>query len=320
MSLIQQPPKDVSHPIFWALYTNRSPKSLSNIINRIPATVFNKLSFVGHTPLVYAIYKQRIHAVKTLIKQGADINHAAHPGLTPLIYAAATGDLICCQLLINEPNLLINAVCQKNRTALHWSIGCHHTDCAIKLIEDIRVDINLQDHEGWTPLMHAVFNNNSGVIASLMKRTDIDVHIKNHNNRSAMDIAVIHKKYALIVQISRSLGTIPCFDRDQQCWLNSDSLKTLIHEFSMTYDTYDLLHLITKPIVLLYYTYLHATKPSTANKCSISEISHIEQAIKPCDFPAHDTLTPRSQGDFIATADIQPISELPQRGHRCYSF
>ncbi|WP_347173009.1 ankyrin repeat domain-containing protein [Polaribacter uvawellassae] len=102
----------------------------------------------GKTALIRAISNKKIELVKTLLKKGAKINLQEKNGLrgTPLMYAASTGNLDLCKLLIeNKAN--INQLDINKDHALNWATFYGYVDIMNLLIKK-GTDLSLKSKHG----------------------------------------------------------------------------------------------------------------------------------------------------------------------------
>lgn len=91
----------------------------------------------GWTALFWAITAGKTEMVKWLIEQGADINHKAHDGWTPLLAAAAA---------------FVGETSESGETCSKYDV--------FKIVLDAGPDLNVKTPEGFTPLHVAVMNEN----------------------------------------------------------------------------------------------------------------------------------------------------------------
>ena len=117
----------------------------------------------------------RFSEVKALIEAGADVNEQDEDGTTPLIKAAEWGhDQIVHELI--RAGACVTAKNKKLQTALHLAISSRswrahrkgHSSVVKALIES-GADVNEQDEDGTSPLMHAANMGNEQVVHELIK-------------------------------------------------------------------------------------------------------------------------------------------------------
>lgn len=71
----------------------------------------------------------------------------------------------------------INKVDSEGQTKLHIAATNGDLQKALQLIQD-KIELNLQDKNGWTALHCAAFSRNKHVFALLLEQDDIDVTLK----------------------------------------------------------------------------------------------------------------------------------------------
>jgi ankyrin repeat protein len=111
----------------------------------------NIKSVDNYTPIYYAIKSSKYENVEELIDKGADLN--VHNGLTPFMYAININSLMVIKIFIN-----------KNK-----------------------VDLNVKDNNGNTPL-HIAIQNKSYTTAQFLIKSGSNPRLKNNNNISPLDL------------------------------------------------------------------------------------------------------------------------------------
>lgn len=147
----------------------------------------------GRTALMEAARKDYRNMVKYLVQSGADVNVRDYDGLTALVEAAKYGHLNTVKYLIAQ-----NAdVGSKNDALIH--VACHKHLDVLKYLVQHGADVDVQNNNGWTPLMFAA---NNGFLAALncgayhasmaiikyLVAHGANVNIKNYQGRTAYDI------------------------------------------------------------------------------------------------------------------------------------
>jgi ankyrin repeat protein len=103
------------------------------------------------SPLHFAIEFSDFETVKLLADTTTNINVRDSFGNTPLHKAAELNKVQIVDLLLQHPAVKVNAVNRKKQTPLHLAVVKGNRDCALKLIEDTRVDLDeLRDFSGKT--------------------------------------------------------------------------------------------------------------------------------------------------------------------------
>lgn len=125
----------------------------------------------GHTP-------PNIHAIagagnvselqKAANSQTADFSAADHLGLTPLMWAASSGEINAVIFLLkNGVSVNEKARSKSGETALHFACNNGHYRL-VKLLLDIGADVNATDSLSGTPLIYAANCGHANVVQSLL--------------------------------------------------------------------------------------------------------------------------------------------------------
>jgi hypothetical protein len=118
------------------------------------------------SPLAYAIEKQRRPIIRTLIKNGADVNYKRQSdGATPLIVAAQMGDYQLVNTLINA-GASIEEYDQEKRTALIVAAKENNKNIVKKLLS-VGANINAVDESGLNALKHAQDRGHREVVKAI---------------------------------------------------------------------------------------------------------------------------------------------------------
>lgn len=141
-----------------------------------------------------AICDARIYQTKYLLESGVDVSFIDEEGLTPLMRAAQIPD----EKSRTRHNLLklllqyganVNTVDPKGRHVLSRACMDEKEDI-VRLLCGVAkqdVDLNLQDFEGNTPLMHSVRTGNAGLVKFLLdelKEFQVDIDVRNSEDRT----------------------------------------------------------------------------------------------------------------------------------------
>lgn len=122
-----------------------------------------------------------------LLNEKANPNIQDAKGFTPLIHAAINGDANSIQILLAHganPNIQTKA----GYTPLMLAIE-HHKPAAINLlVNDKNIDLDLQDSNGYTALMHAIADGQKDTVATLLQN-GADKNLVNNRNETALNIA-----------------------------------------------------------------------------------------------------------------------------------
>lgn len=126
--------------------------------------------------------------VQTFLKRGGvDVNKRDESGNTPLIYACLKNarDLVKILLENGADATLAN---QRNRMPLHFAAETGNSEI-IALLIGAGADVNCTDSDGITPLMLMAQNGRTDAALKFIQNPDIDIKIKDNDNRMAIDYA-----------------------------------------------------------------------------------------------------------------------------------
>ena len=115
-------------------------------------------------------------AVKTLLKQGADVNAAQGDGMTALHWAATNGDAALTQMLLAAGANIRATTRLGGITALHMASQAGHAQVVAALIA-AGADRNAPTATGATPLMLAARSGNTDTVTRLVE-TGADINAK----------------------------------------------------------------------------------------------------------------------------------------------
>lgn len=142
--------------------------ALEELLKKSSPEEINEKDNIGHSPLIYAIGREQVEAVRLLLEYGADPNNKDIKGITPLAFVA-------------DPQPIRDASAQKRLEIA-------------QLLLDKGADLSLQNNAGNQPLWVAVFSASDGnteklSLVELMLRHGADMHHKNNAGNSPLDFA-----------------------------------------------------------------------------------------------------------------------------------
>ena len=141
-----------------------------------------------------AICDARIYQTRHLLESGVEVNFVDEEGLTPLMRTAQIPDeksrtRHSLLKLLLQYGANVNTVDQKGRHVL--SRACmHEQEDIVRLLCNVAkqdVDLNLQDFEGNTPMMHSVRTGNSSLVKFLLdelNKFQVGIDVRNHEDRT----------------------------------------------------------------------------------------------------------------------------------------
>jgi len=127
----------------------------------------NYKDLIGATPFLLAAKGGDVPYMRVLLANGADPSIRSKDGITPLMVAAGVGcvpgqwveperDILAAvKVLVEELHADVNAVNNKNETALHGAV-CRSADSVIQYLVDKGARLDIRDADGLTPLEKAI--------------------------------------------------------------------------------------------------------------------------------------------------------------------
>jgi len=141
----------------------------------------------GNTPLMWAAANGNLQLVELLVDQGAAVNMQNFVGETALYLAAARGfDKICTLLVENGADTRFSNI--DGSTSLHVASASGFVD-VVKTLVSHGGFVNCLDDEGDTPLHYAVREGRQEVVQFLVKYCGADLSIKNEDSETPFDLA-----------------------------------------------------------------------------------------------------------------------------------
>jgi ankyrin repeat protein/beta-lactamase regulating signal transducer with metallopeptidase domain len=148
---------------------------------------FTKTDNIPAKSLCEAVVDGDIEQVKSLIKNGTNVNTKGNSGRTALHYAAEKGFTDIAELLISE-GADVNARNESRGTPLHRAAALDHPE-VVKLLIAKNVDVNARDNVGNTPLHLAARRIKKDAVELLMNK-GADVNVRNNQGHSPLDFAL----------------------------------------------------------------------------------------------------------------------------------
>ncbi|NWH57021.1 ANRA2 protein, partial [Geococcyx californianus] len=177
------------------VYTPSTTKHFSPIKQSTTLTNKHRGNEVSTTPLlVNSLSVHQLAAqgemlyLATRIEQAENvINHKDEEGFTPLMWAAAHGQIAVVEFLLQngaDPQILGKG----RESALSLACSKGYTDI-VKMLLDCGVDVNEYDWNGGTPLLYAVHGNHVKCVKILLE-SGADPTIETDAGYNSMDLAV----------------------------------------------------------------------------------------------------------------------------------
>lgn len=161
----------------------------------------------GRTVLLAATHGNRVEVARFLIQQGADVNAKDNLEDTPFLYSGAEGRLEILKMTLGRANLK-----DTNRyggTALIPAAHHGHVE-AVKVLLGTAIDKDHINKLGWTALLEAVILGNGGPvhteIVRLLVAARVNVNIADRDGVTPLTHAR-RRNYSEMVRILSAAGT-----------------------------------------------------------------------------------------------------------------
>lgn len=185
--------------LFYAI--NRDdPATLERLLSEgvDPNTVFDGCDPLGKPlfwfPLHFCCEKGRVECARVLLNAGAKPDAGDQWCMTPLMYAIRTEwhNMVELMLTSDYAGSIVDLQDTRGRTPLHLAVECSDDVC-VRLLCDVKADVNVRDLVGRTPLWTAV--NQDGRLSSVKRLIDAgcDVSIPDsRDKRTPLQVAIVY--------------------------------------------------------------------------------------------------------------------------------
>jgi len=207
-------------PLIYMIKNNINEEEIFKKIIEKDEDINNSQYFKNATPLIYAIKKNNVRAIKFLLEsKKVDINKRDDNNYCPLDYAIQEKNIEIIELLydsLNEcnNNIRLNEEQNKNRklenSLYHLLfIGIiYGNKKLIKYLINQDIDINYlsenEENESLTPLICAIKNKQNNIIKFLLKSSRIDVNKPNKEGLTPLIYAIKNKQDDIIKLLLKS--------------------------------------------------------------------------------------------------------------------
>ena len=174
----------------WTLLHDLAGKGNLEMCRLMVKAVENKspCNVDGSTPYHIAAYFGHKEVCRLLMEYHMDKNPKNHLGQTPLYFASLNGHLEVCELLM-EMCVDKNHVDDSVRTPLHIASFYGHEEIVGLFIANV-ADKNLRDNMGQnTPLLSAIEGGNLNVCKLLIEEFKVDVNMSNNYGMTPLHLA-----------------------------------------------------------------------------------------------------------------------------------
>jgi len=180
-------------PLLWAIKSNQF-EIVKILVEEFKANV-NHNEF-RENPLTYASFLGNLEIVKFLLYSGARVDLPNKDlGAIAFQCAAHQGHLEICKVLKEHGSDPEFQTLKDKSTALMWPSRKNKMNVVQYLVNDLKVNANQQDINGWTALMTASRRSCLEIVEYLVSTKKADVNIKDKKGSSALMYAC---RYGLI--------------------------------------------------------------------------------------------------------------------------
>ncbi|KAF0719424.1 Aste57867_1057 [Aphanomyces stellatus] len=166
----------------------------------------------GDAPLLMASYSGLDAVVESLLERVGicQIDIPNKSGRRPLSFAAAGNHVNLIRLYLQN-GVNINATDEMGDTALHWASKMKSTDAVQELLQHVNVNVNIQNKDGWTPLLLASAAGHNAIVTALLTCPSLNVNLSCGHHHDGGKTAIFlacelgHESIALQLLEHRSL-------------------------------------------------------------------------------------------------------------------
>lgn len=148
----------------------------------------------GRTGLSYAAEKGRFDIIAPLLEKGANPNLRDKNGLTPLAYAVKNDHRNATATILQKTQfeLGLNVEGGDGKTLLHRAVENKRSSeiTALLLEQGGRIDPNIPDFEGLTPLASAAREGNFSAVQALLRSPTVEINKADREGNTALHHAV----------------------------------------------------------------------------------------------------------------------------------
>jgi ankyrin repeat domain-containing protein 50 len=151
----------------------------------------------GRTPLVYAVWNRHVAVVKLLLKAGARVGLRDEIGGTPLSYAVCNGHEDVLQILIKKGSK-VDSEDSLSAALLISAAEMGHEAVVKLLLETGKVNPELKDKNGRTPLSGAAEMGHEAIVKLLLETGKVDPDVKDKNGWTPLSHAIEGESVAVV--------------------------------------------------------------------------------------------------------------------------
>ena len=183
--------KDIPLNLYTAFDTNSEEIIKKLILEN--KNIKNSRNKFGETPLHLACEKGFEKSVELLLKKNCDVNAIDSLLETPLHKAVQNDHIATTEMLLNNPEIRIDAQNSSKETALHIACENNFKNLA-KLLIFKRADLNIKNEKNLTPL-HIAVKNGHYDIAKLLLENGAEVDCRGQFEQTSLHVAVKNGYY-----------------------------------------------------------------------------------------------------------------------------
>lgn len=137
--------------------------------------------------------------VRCLLENGVNIETLYDEGMTPLLLAAAQGNLDIVKMLV-EYGANIKAVdTYERKTSVIWAVNNQHRE-VLQFLIDNGGDIEARQEANWTPLMYAAYDGSLELVQCLVEN-GAKVNAVRNQVDTALDYAALHGHREIVLYL-----------------------------------------------------------------------------------------------------------------------
>ncbi|XP_015908314.2 alpha-latrocrustotoxin-Lt1a-like [Parasteatoda tepidariorum] len=225
--------RDVHRDLYNLAFKNSLSESQvsSNMVRLIRLGANVKAVFEGKRTVIQAaaIAGRSVMLRKILEKDRSLINKPDRLGFTPLHLAAENKRTAFARWLINR-GANVNLQGQEYKiTPLHLAVRYHADEIVEDLLENSKIDPNLKDVAGLTPLHYAVTdeNYNKELFLTLIRNRKTNLNAKDNNGLAVVHYATILNRWEEVIDLAIQNNRFDIYAKDNQQMLavHYDAMK-----------------------------------------------------------------------------------------------
>lgn len=164
----------------------RDRSMLDHLLKNGAAKIVNAENLAGQTPVFSAVRNFDEKAVRALVAQGADLNHADRKGGTPLLEAVSASAPVMARTLIQLGADVATVPKDAELTPLVAALKDNNSLLLAQMLIDCGANPNNACKDGLTPLMAAAANNNDTAVRAMLAAG------ADPSMRDVHDMSVLH--------------------------------------------------------------------------------------------------------------------------------